>query len=192
MLFFSAIRVSASRYCLDHLKVFAHLTVPTQVARHSTFVILFSVLGLSAISSTVVAESKLAYRMRPPLPQLQTPTQSSTFATSTYNNVTVPAHMTRSSRYLPRRPGAHYRYQAPYVADDAQYQGIQLSPIDLHAPQAAIENDSQQRYGYTQPQLYNRATGSTTGQYNELPRPAEGMYWQYENGRYLQVPEPVQ
>lgn len=165
------------------------------------------VLLLSLLAPlTLHAESnqKLAYRINPTAQAYagmnqNTAQRGSTFLNSTYKDVTVPPHRVRPPIY---------QQNAPYYAQqgDVQYgYSYPNRPYPQHGyPQqngvTVIYQQSLPTYTSGQSHSYSYVNGDTNStiestsymlisdwrRYN-LPDPAVGMHWIYQNGRYLQI-----
>ena len=104
--------MSGSSLNLGHLNVINSFRVLTRTA------VLFAapLALLSSVSSYADSSPKLGYRMMPQHPPQQNQFNSgSTFANSTYKDVTVPPHLTRppiAQQHYPYYPPSNHSYQS--------------------------------------------------------------------------------
>ena len=166
-----------------------------------------SVLLLCLVSAYADAKPQLDYRIRSPSAlQPNALNRGSTFANSTYKDVTVPAQMTRppiyqhNDPYYPPNayPPQHrpYPQQYPYPpypphARQGYPQQNRLSII-YHQPFPSQTSYSTQSNGYVNGHHGTMQSSSDIlisdwRRYN-LPDPHVGMHWIYQDGRYLQIP----
>lgn len=189
--------MSGSSLNLGHLNVINSFRVLTRTA------VLFAapLALLSSVSSYADSSPKLGYRMMPQHPPQQNQFNSgSTFANSTYKDVTVPPHLTRppiAQQHYPYYPHQNYPHQNhpngaypndPYQPYPAQ-NGLTIIYNQSLPSQTTYRNES---YGFVNGGANSSIESSSYmlisdwRRYN-LPNPRIGMHWIYQNGRYLQI-----
>lgn len=188
---------------------FEHFNVTTSFRALTKAVFLSAGVLTVFVSATSYADSspKLGYRIVPQPPPQQSPFNSgSTFANSTYKDVTVPPHMTRPPVYqqnYPYYPAHSYPPQHQSYPNQYPHQ-----PYPPHAQQGYPQQNgltiiynqqfpSQTTYSTQSSGYVNGNNGSIQSstymlisdwrRYN-LPDPSVGMHWIYQDGRYLQIP----
>lgn len=176
---------------------FEHLNLITSFRGVAKVILLsagmLTVLG--SASSYAGPSPKLGDRILPQSPPQQSSfKRGSTFANSTYTDVTVPPHMTRPLIYQQNYP-AH-----PYPPQHQPYPPHVQQGYPQHNGLTVIYNQqfpSQTTYSTQSSGFVNGNNGSINSssymlisdwrRYN-LPDPHVGMHWIYQDGRYLQIP----